>query len=78
MSGLLDLSAEVARLHAEVAMLRLEREQDMDEIRAACAMAEFVLWTCRSLDHQLAGPHQADLAPKTLNTPPAYLLPPRD
>ena len=48
----LDLSAEVARLRSEVTLLRLERDQDLEEIRVACAMAEFLLWTCRSVDHQ--------------------------
>ena len=52
-----DLLTDVAKLRSEVASLRLEREQDMDEIRAACALADFVLWTCRSVDHQKVAGH---------------------
>ena len=52
-----DLLTDVAKLRSEVASLRLEREQDMDEIRAACTLADFVLWTCRSVDHQKFAGH---------------------
>ena len=55
------LSDEVGKLRSEVARLRFEREQDLEEIRAAMMMAEFVLSVYRSIDHQeIAGHGPAD------------------
>ena len=50
------LSQELAKLQVTVARLQLDRASDMEDIQAARAMAEFVLWTHRSVnDQELAG-----------------------
>lgn len=46
------LSQELAQLQASVARLQLARDRDMEDIRTAIMMAEFVLYARQSIDDQ--------------------------